>query len=52
MGRVLSRDELGAIDAYWRAGNYLPAGQIYARYAATTPAFVPRLRRTTQRQRA
>jgi len=27
-------------------------GDEYARYAATTPAFVPRLRRTTQRQRA
>ena len=23
MGSVLSRDELSAIDAYWRAANYL-----------------------------
>ena len=29
MGSVLSRDELGAIDAYWRAANYLSVGQIY-----------------------
>jgi protein-S-isoprenylcysteine O-methyltransferase Ste14 len=27
-------------------------GEAYARYAAATPAFVPRLRRTMQRQRA
>ena len=27
-------------------------GEAYARYAATTPAFVPRLRRTAQRRRA
>ena len=27
-------------------------GDEYARYVATTPAFVPRRRRTTQRQRA
>lgn len=26
-------------------------GEAYARYVAATPAFVPRLRRTTQRQR-
>src|SRR5262249_8006096 len=25
----LSRDELAAIDAYWRAANYLTVGQIY-----------------------
>jgi xylulose-5-phosphate/fructose-6-phosphate phosphoketolase len=29
MGSVLSRDELDAIDAYWRAANYLSVGQIY-----------------------
>jgi xylulose-5-phosphate/fructose-6-phosphate phosphoketolase len=29
MGNVLSRDELSAIDAYWRAANYLSVGQIY-----------------------
>ena len=29
MGTVLSRDELSAIDAYWRAANYLSVGQIY-----------------------
>jgi xylulose-5-phosphate/fructose-6-phosphate phosphoketolase len=29
MGSVLSRDELNAIDAYWRAANYLSVGQIY-----------------------
>ena len=29
MGSVLSRDELSAIDAYWRAANYLSVGQIY-----------------------
>ena len=27
-------------------------GEAYARYAAATPAFVPRLRRTTQRRPA
>src|SRR6201988_1889116 len=25
----LSRDELAAVDAYWRAANYLSVGQIY-----------------------
>ncbi len=25
----LSRDELQAMDAYWRAANYLSVGQIY-----------------------
>jgi xylulose-5-phosphate/fructose-6-phosphate phosphoketolase len=29
MTDVLSRDELMAIDAYWRAANYLSVGQIY-----------------------
>jgi xylulose-5-phosphate/fructose-6-phosphate phosphoketolase len=29
MGSVLSRDERNAIDAYWRAANYLSVGQIY-----------------------
>jgi xylulose-5-phosphate/fructose-6-phosphate phosphoketolase len=29
MGSVLSREELTAIDAYWRAANYLSVGQIY-----------------------
>src|ERR671922_2475392 len=29
MGSVLSRDELNAIDPYWRAANYLSVGQIY-----------------------
>ncbi len=29
MGSVLSRDELNAIDGYWRAANYLSVGQIY-----------------------
>jgi xylulose-5-phosphate/fructose-6-phosphate phosphoketolase len=29
MGSVLSRDGLNAIDAYWRAANYLSVGQIY-----------------------
>ena len=29
MSDVLSRDELKAIDAYWRASNYLSVGQIY-----------------------
>src|SRR5688572_7356047 len=29
MGSVLSRDELTAIDSYWRAANYLSVGQIY-----------------------
>jgi xylulose-5-phosphate/fructose-6-phosphate phosphoketolase len=29
MGSVLSRDELSAMDAYWRAANYLSVGQIY-----------------------
>ncbi len=28
---VLSKDELGKIDAYWRACNYLAAGMIYLR---------------------
>src|SRR5262249_56630193 len=27
--RTLSADELKKIDAYWRASNYLSAGQIY-----------------------
>ncbi len=31
MSDVLSRDELQAIDAYWRAANYLSVGQIYLR---------------------
>ena len=26
---VLSSDELGLIDEYWRAANYLSVGQIY-----------------------
>jgi xylulose-5-phosphate/fructose-6-phosphate phosphoketolase len=29
MGNVLSGEELSAIDAYWRAANYLSVGQIY-----------------------
>jgi xylulose-5-phosphate/fructose-6-phosphate phosphoketolase len=29
MKDVLSRDQLAAIDAYWRAANYLSVGQIY-----------------------
>jgi xylulose-5-phosphate/fructose-6-phosphate phosphoketolase len=29
MGSVLSRDELDAVDAYWRAANYLSVGQSY-----------------------
>ncbi len=29
MGEVLSKKELKAIDAYWRAANYLSVGQIY-----------------------
>ncbi len=29
MGSVLSRDELHAMNAYWRAANYLSVGQIY-----------------------
>ena len=29
MGSALSRDELRAIDPYWRAANYLSVGQIY-----------------------
>src|ERR671937_785295 len=29
MERVLDDDELSAIDAYWRAANYLSVGQIY-----------------------
>jgi xylulose-5-phosphate/fructose-6-phosphate phosphoketolase len=29
MTKPLSRDELQAIDAYWRAANYLSVGQIY-----------------------
>ncbi len=29
MSDVLSKDELKAIDAYWRAANYLSVGQIY-----------------------
>ena len=29
MPDVLSREELHAIDAYWRAANYLSVGQIY-----------------------
>ena len=29
MTTALSDDELGAIDAYWRAANYLTVGQIY-----------------------
>ncbi len=28
-GAVLSPDELRKLDAYWRAANYLSAGQIY-----------------------
>ena len=28
-GTAASRDELGLIDAYWRAANYLSVGQIY-----------------------
>jgi xylulose-5-phosphate/fructose-6-phosphate phosphoketolase len=31
MGSVLSRDELHAMNAYWRAANYLSVGQIYLR---------------------
>jgi len=31
MDSVLSRDELSAMDAYWRAANYLSVGQIYLR---------------------
>ena len=29
MQRTLSEQELHAIDAYWRAANYLSVGQIY-----------------------
>jgi xylulose-5-phosphate/fructose-6-phosphate phosphoketolase len=29
MNNVLSERELGLIDAYWRAANYLSVGQIY-----------------------
>ena len=29
VGRPLSHEELGQIDAYWRAANYLSVGQIY-----------------------
>ncbi|MES0404191.1 MAG: phosphoketolase, partial [Hyphomicrobium sp.] len=29
MSEVLSNQELKAIDAYWRAANYLSVGQIY-----------------------
>ena len=29
MQRTLSDQELKAIDAYWRAANYLSVGQIY-----------------------
>ena len=29
MGSVLSREELDAMNAYWRAANYLSVGQIY-----------------------
>jgi xylulose-5-phosphate/fructose-6-phosphate phosphoketolase len=29
MGQPLSKDELQAMDAYWRAANYLSVGQIY-----------------------
>src|SRR3990172_5564841 len=29
MSEILSKEELGAIDAYWRAANYLSVGQIY-----------------------
>ncbi len=29
MPKVLSEEELGLIDAYWRAANYLSVGQIY-----------------------
>ncbi len=29
MANVLSQDELTALDAYWRAANYLSVGQIY-----------------------
>ena len=31
MANVLSQDELTALDAYWRAANYLSVGQIYLR---------------------
>jgi xylulose-5-phosphate/fructose-6-phosphate phosphoketolase len=49
MGSVLSRDELNAIDAYWRAANYLSVGQIYLldnpllREALTLKHIKPRL---------
>ena len=29
MPKALSDEELGKIDAYWRAANYLSVGQIY-----------------------
>ena len=29
LGKPLSADELGLVDAYWRAANYLSVGQIY-----------------------
>ncbi len=29
MGGILSTKELKAIDAYWRAANFLSVGQIY-----------------------
>jgi xylulose-5-phosphate/fructose-6-phosphate phosphoketolase len=29
IGGPLSEDELGHIEAYWRAANYLSVGQIY-----------------------
>src|SRR3972149_4762119 len=29
MSEILSKEELKAIDAYWRAANYLSVGQIY-----------------------
>ena len=29
MSEVLSNQEMKAIDAYWRAANYLSVGQIY-----------------------
>jgi phosphoketolase len=29
MSEILSREELDAMDAYWRAANYFSVGQIY-----------------------
>ena len=31
MPATLSDDDVAAIDAYWRAANYLTVGQIYLR---------------------